>query len=385
MSANGGRPAVPRQGLEVASCPTATYAARDLLCPLHVDSGRPLGVDSRRFTARDDCPKRADSFLSVVTPVGPESAGKQELQCGRLLDFDIYFERPEPLTRQGLTCQSFILCLGLSTRRFSRRTILAANRVLECVTQGELTRFLPELGPEFPRRVRDEPLSKTKRLNAFMGVYDEGPDRLVEGGDGIQDAVVERAALLVRHDLEFEEDEAPPWYVNQQEFCHRLEMDGFVISGGKLRASLPDDVDLPATQDELHRLLTKHKMSMALGHLDQALHAHAKGKWASANGQIRTFFDALLDESCERIEPNAKALGSGQPRRTQLAAKGFLSRELNEWGDNGLAFINGLVKRLHPQGSHPGLSDPDDSTFRLHVVLLTARFFLRRFDTSRAP
>jgi hypothetical protein len=274
---------------------------------------------------------------------------------------------------------------ALCTRRFSRRTILAAIRIIECLTQGELTRFLHELGPEFPRRVGDEPLSKTKRLNAFMGVYDEDPDRLVDGGDSIQNAVVERAASLVRHDLEFEEDGAPPWYVNQQEFCRRLEVDGFVISSGKLRASLPDDADLPVTQDELYRFLTKHKLSMALGHLDQALDAHAKGKWASANSQIRTFFDALFDEICERIEPDTKALGSGQPRRTQLAAKGFLSRELNEWGDNGLGFINGLVKRLHPQGSHPGLSDRDDSTFRLHVVLLTARLFLRRFDRSRAP
>jgi hypothetical protein len=86
---------------------------------------------------------------------------------------------------------------------------------------------------------------------------------------------------------------------------------------------------------------------------------HAKGHWAAANSQIRTFFDALFDGICERIDPTTKSLGSGQPRRTQLAAKGFLSRDLNEWADNGLGYINGLAKRLHPQGSHPGLSDPE--------------------------
>jgi hypothetical protein len=58
---------------------------------------------------------------------------------------------------------------------------------------------------------------------------------------------------------------------------------------------------------------------------------------------------------------------------------------LNEWDDNGLGFVNGLVKRLHPHGSHPGLSDQDDSTFRLHTVLLTARLFLVRFDTWGKP
>ena len=33
---------------------------------------------------------------------------------------------------------------------------------------------------------------------------------------------------------------------------------------------------------------------------------------------------------------------------------------------------------LHTERSHPGLSDEDHCTFRLHVVLVTARTFLRR-------
>ena len=61
---------------------------------------------------------------------------------------------------------------------------------------------------------------------------------------------------------------------------------------------------------------------------------------------------------------------------------GFLSRHLNEWADNGTGFVNGLVKRLHPQGAHPGLSDEEDSTFRLHVILLTARMLITRFDAE---
>lgn len=75
---------------------------------------------------------------------------------------------------------------------------------------------------------------------------------------------------------------------------------------------------------------------------------------------------------------------SGNQRRARLAALGFLSRDLNEWSDNGLGYLNGLIKRLHPHGSHPGLSDADDCTFRLHSVLLAARLFLVRFD-KRGP
>jgi hypothetical protein len=60
----------------------------------------------------------------------------------------------------------------------------------------------------------------------------------------------------------------------------------------------------------------------------------------------------------------------------------FLSRDLNEWSDDGKNFINGVFKRLHPQGSHPGLSDEEDYTFRLHLVLLIPRLLLRRLNTS---
>jgi len=37
---------------------------------------------------------------------------------------------------------------------------------------------------------------------------------------------------------------------------------------------------------------------------------------------------------------------------------------------------------LHTEGSHPGLSDDDRSTFRLHLILITARTFLRRLKYS---
>jgi hypothetical protein len=74
-----------------------------------------------------------------------------------------------------------------------------------------------------------------------------------------------------------------------------------------------------------------------------------------------------------------------RPRRSKLASLGFLSQSLNEWDNNGLGFIKGLVKRLRPHGSHPGLSDQEDSAFRLHTVLVTARLLLVRFDKKGAP
>ena len=80
------------------------------------------------------------------------------------------------------------------------------------------------------------------------------------------------------------------------------------------------------------------------------------------------------------IDPATAALGTGHPRRAEFASFGFLSEPLNEWDNDGRGYINGLAKRLHPHGAHPGLSSEVDSTFRLNVVLLTAALLLNRFD-----
>ena len=54
-------------------------------------------------------------------------------------------------------------------------------------------------------------------------------------------------------------------------------------------------------------------------------------------------------------------------------AIGFLSTDRKEWNADGKSYINGLFKMLRPDGSHPGPSNEDQCTFRLHIVLVTAR------------
>ena len=66
--------------------------------------------------------------------------------------------------------------------RFSRRTVIAAAGVQkETFSQSGLTEFLLELGPDFPRQVSGDSSSRAKRLNELLVMYDEAPDRLVEG------------------------------------------------------------------------------------------------------------------------------------------------------------------------------------------------------------
>ena len=168
-------------------------------------------------------------------------------------------------------------------------------------------------------------------------------------------------------------------------FVRALERDGFMLDGRTLRRALPESVDLPAADDEVHVLLKRYQLDTSQGHLDQAIRAHSEGHWAAANSQLRTFYESLFDEIAPLADPKrGSGARTGETRRQLLAnlSPPFLSRDLNEWSDDGKNFINGVFKRLHPQGSHPGLSDEEDCTFRLHLVLLIARLLLRRLDTS---
>ncbi len=242
-----------------------------------------------------------------------------------------------------------------------------------------------KLGSDIARKVGDKGYI-AERLNRLIVVaLDELPPNYpVESGEFLQDALVENAVSRLPgygYDSESPGEDTSYLPPMAAEFLRGLERDGFTVSGGALRRALPVDIELPAAQSEIDRLLEKHGLTTPKGHLKQALEAHARGNWAAANSQIRTFLDALLDEIAIKLDPAAATLGSGQPRRTKLASVGFLSRDLHEWDDKGHGFMNGLAKRLHPSGSHPGLSDDEDSTFRLHVVLLTARLLLTRFDT----
>ncbi len=163
-----------------------------------------------------------------------------------------------------------------------------------------------------------------------------------------------------------------------------LRRDGYIIEDGKLKSSLPDIAQLSEKENELFSLLEKYNFSTEKGHLDQAIKAHTRGDWAAANAQLRSFMEGLFDSIAEKLAPKQEILPQHAHSRriwlSQNPSPSFFQSDLNEWQNDGKGFVQGLFKRLHPQGSHPGLSDEEDSTFRLHLVILTGLHYLRRFS-----
>ncbi len=264
--------------------------------------------------------------------------------------------------------------------QFSRRTIIAAIDVLESMFfQADMSRFLLKAGPEIDSAIREEGVSLKRRMNDLIQFVDNNPDYRCDD-ESLEMLIVEEAVALMQPHrkglVDPEQFNLPP---KMQTFRRVLQQDGFDVADGSLRPTLPKDIGTPRIESELIRLLEVHGFLTAKGHLDQAFDAHTRGNWAGANSQLRTFIEAFFDEIAEKLDPNTHT-HPGHARRTKLANLGFFDCSLNEWDNHGKGFINGLIKRLHPEGPHPGLSDDDDSTFRMHIVLLTAMLFLRRYD-----
>lgn len=155
-----------------------------------------------------------------------------------------------------------------------------------------------------------------------------------------------------------------------------------VIKG--LVISFPDLAELPATENELDVLLSRHGFTVSGRHLNSAKENISQADWEAANGQCRTFLEAITDGIADKLYPTEAATKlSGLQKRQLLAAKGFLSTEKHEFSDGSKqAYLPGLAKLLHPDGPHPGISNQDDAMFRLQVVIVTARWLLKRFESA---
>ncbi|WP_312524723.1 hypothetical protein [Paracoccus sp. (in: a-proteobacteria)] len=158
-----------------------------------------------------------------------------------------------------------------------------------------------------------------------------------------------------------------------------------MIAMPTLKRMLPQSapgLDFREADNEVVGILRKHAFKNALGHIEQAMSAFHRGEWAGANAQLRTFTESYLSQLATRLgyigenkmNERFKFLGELNPP--------FLLSAYNEWHSNEskAQFAKGLWIRMHPEGSHPGLSEEEDATFRLQITLVTARLYLRRFD-----
>ena len=254
------------------------------------------------------------------------------------------------------------------TSRFSELTLIESVNLFRQLNQAgfdQLALYF-SLQSEIPPGYGMSVENKANRLTTFAK---NNPFYQTASGENLHEEIIARAAKL-----------ASP-KVNVA-LARALARDGFTLTtDGTVISSLPPVADLPQTNDELHSLLDELDMEVAKGHFDQAIQNHADGNWAATNSQLRPFLEELFNELSRRLAPSeGNPAHSSESLKTRLAKAQppFLLEYLGEWTGDGKNFVNGLFKRLHAEGPHPGLSGEEDSTFRLHLAMIVARHYLRR-------
>lgn len=258
--------------------------------------------------------------------------------------------------------------------QFSRNTFVELVDALAFSSHAEIETFLIR----FEMEEADNRSSLDRRKLGIIKYLIDHPDKIGPLGANL---VVEIIEYLIETLCHYQEpEEIFPRLVRS------LKRNGYFIENGKFQTMLPEDLQIAETEDELTTLLDQFGFSTAKGHFTQAVSAHTRGEWAAANAQLRAFIESLFDSIAELLIDDKTKLPSTSHGRRELLTKlnpPFLLTELNEWGVNGKGFVQGFWNRLHPQGSHPGLSDEEDSTLRLYLVIIIASHYLRRLNTRR--
>lgn len=264
---------------------------------------------------------------------------------------------------------------------FSNRSIIEVVTIYDNNTHAEISRLLmsfnlQNIAPQGSGYLKE-------RTNAICDYLISNPQAKGPNGGNLQYEVLE-------YIIKERENSYSDWFeLYKPSVIRALNQDGFDINNGTLTSYFPQQLNIALNTDEVDHLLTKHNFGTPKSHLEQAKQAHSRGDWAACNSQIRTFIEGLFDEI-------AYALGSTSnptPTDTSHNRRVFLSRltppffdsNLNEWDNsNNGGFVQGYWRRLHASGSHPGLSDKDDATFRMHMAIIVSHYYLKRFD-SRQP
>lgn len=170
--------------------------------------------------------------------------------------------------------------------------------------------------------------------------------------------------------------------INHSELANCLKRDGYTVEGKTIRKLLPEEITEAQIESELVASLDKYGFSTSKGHLTQGIQNHSQGNWAAANAQFRAFIESLLVDISKVFVPenNAKTFAQAAKLLVGSVNPPFLSVDLNEIpkDENSDSFVYGIWVRLHPDGSHPGLSDEDDCSFRYHISIVFANYLLRR-------
>lgn len=259
---------------------------------------------------------------------------------------------------------------------FSRATIIDVFSLFSNQSHAVLDKFFFKYGIE--EHTVSASNKDNKALAAVRYLIDNPDAKGILGGNMAYEMVEEILDIYINNDYYYDDQSGE---FNEYPKLKRLLLkDGFEIRDKQLVRMVDSTIDYVENEGLLFELLNKYNFRTAEGHYTQAVNAFTRGDWAACNSQIRTFVEELLCKLAEDITGNT--FNKSHHARTALSQSTpkLFYPELNEWLNDGTGYFETFWKRLHTQGSHPGLSDENDSMFRLNIVQISILEVLRRYD-----
>ncbi|HEV8419792.1 MAG TPA: hypothetical protein VGR13_00405 [Actinomycetota bacterium] len=109
--------------------------------------------------------------------------------------------------------------------------------------------------------------------------------------------------------------------------------------------------------------LRKHGLNVALRHLESSQSAYERGEWEAANGQQRTFLEAVYEGVARLVLGQDKKRGEARKARER---EGILNTA-------EAALVKSYMDLAAGEGAHPGLSNEDDAVSRQLIGIGLAR------------
>jgi len=276
---------------------------------------------------------------------------------------------------------------------FNNMTVMAAARLLDKMhTQAQCRGLEVEWGLQ--GRLNGSVIAKVTEI-ANIAITENPVVVTLEGRQSLSKAMIMKAVAANDKIRTHNEED---W----QTMIIGLRLDGFEVDEERteieglfgqetvsikhvLRPMMPEGIpgtNVTEAENEILAILKRHGLTVPLGHLQQAIDNFSAGSWASANGDFRSFFEGTLNEISVKLGCPANVKTDAKRKYLGTLEPPFLYEDYNECNANPQKpqYLQGLWSRLHPHGSHPGLSEEDDCTFRLQITLISVRLFLRRFD-----
>lgn len=147
-----------------------------------------------------------------------------------------------------------------------------------------------------------------------------------------------------------------------------LAIDGFEWGQDSLVPSMPLPAQPAPEVTALETDLNRHVLPVAANHYRQAIDNFVDRNYEAANGQLRSFLEALFQSVA--ISAGAQDnVGAG-------AAVVYLQRE-GVLDDAESQILRGIWAGAQDNGPHAGLTNEAEARFRLHTATAAARYLLR--------